>query len=83
MLYAERYGGTDYAKIYSNAAVSDSVFTGSAVLEDRILALLRTALYGGVDIRSCQRDSDGVIYPRHDMGIGTAGDCDARNRISG
>ena len=53
MLYSEKIGGFVYAEIYPNAAVSYSVPAGSAVLEDRILALFRTALHGGVDIRTC------------------------------
>ena len=75
-------GGCIYVEISCNAAVSDSVPAGSAVLEDRILALFRTALHGGMDIRSCQRDSVCAVDPRHDMGVGAAGDCDDRDRIS-
>ena len=82
MLYSERYGGVVYVEIYRNAAVSDSVSAGSAVFEDHILDLYRTALHGGMDIRSCQRDSVCAVDPRHDMGVGAAGDCDAGNSIS-
>ena len=82
MLYSERYGGIVYAEIYRNAAVSYYVPAGSAVFEDHILALLRTALYGGVDIRTCQWGFAGAVDPRHDMGVGAAGDCDDRDRIS-
>ena len=82
MLYSEKIGGIVYAEVYRNAAVSYSVPAGSAVFEDHILALLRTALYGGVDIRTCQRNSACVVHSRHDMGIGATGDRDAGNRIS-
>ena len=82
MLYSERYGGIVYAEIYRNAAVSDSVPAGSAVFEDRILALYRTSLHGGVDIWTCKWDSAGAVHSRHDLGIGAAGDRDAGNHIS-
>ena len=82
MLYSERYGGADYAKISCNAAVSDSVSAGSAVSEADILDLYRTALHGGMDIRTCQWESAGAVDPRHDLGVGAAGDCDAGDRIS-
>ena len=70
-------GGCVYAEISCNAAVSDSVPADFVVSENRILALLRTALHDGVGIRACQRDSVGAVGTRHDLGIGSAGDCDA------
>ncbi len=82
MLYSERYGGADYAKISCNAAVSDSVSAGSTVSEADILDLYRTALHGGMDIRTCQRDSVCAVDPRYDLGVGAAGDCDDRDCIS-
>ena len=82
MLYSEKIGGIVYAEVYRNAAVSDSVSADSVVSEADILDLYRTALHGGMDIRSCQRDSVCAVDPRHDMGVGAARDCDAGNCIS-
>ena len=79
----KRFGGTVYAEIYSNAAVSDSIPADSVVPETHILALLRAALHGRVDLRTCQRDSGGTVDPGYDLGIGTAGDRDAGDCISG
>ena len=82
MLYSERYGGIVYAEIYRNAAVSDSVSAHPVVSEADILDMFRTALHGGMDIRTCQRDSVCAVDPRHDLGVGAAGDCDDRDCIS-
>jgi len=79
----KRFGGIVYAEIYRNAAVSDSVPACGTGVEADILALFRTALYGGVGIRTCQRDSGGAVDPGDDLGIGTAGDCDVGDCISG
>ena len=79
----KRFGGACYAEIYHNAAVSDSVHANSVVPETHILALFRAALHGGVDLRTCQWDSGGVVDSRYDLGICTTGDCDAGDCISG
>ena len=82
MLYSEKIGGFVYAEVYRNAAVSDSVPAGSAVFEADILDLYRTSLHGGMDIRTRQWNSSGVVYPRHDMGIGAAGTRDGGDCVS-
>ena len=78
----KRFGGAVYAEIYRNAAVSDSVPADSVVLETHILALFRTAVHDGVDLRTCQRDSGGAVDPGDDLGICTAGDRDAGDCVS-
>ena len=86
MWYAEvrnDFGGACYAEIYRNAAVSDFVPAGSVVFETHILALYRTAVHDGVDLRTCQRDSGGAVDPGDDLGIGTAGDRNTGDCISG
>ena len=75
-------GGCVYAEISCNAAVSGSVSANPADVEAHILDLLRTALHDGVGIRTCQRDSVSAVYLRHDLGVGSAGDCDAGDRVS-
>ena len=40
-------------------------------------------MYYGVGIRTCQRDSGCAVDPGDDLGIGSAGDCDAGDCISG
>ena len=40
-------------------------------------------MYDGVGIRPCQRDSGGAVHPGDDLGIGTAGDCDAGDCVFG
>ena len=82
MLYSEKIGGFVYAEVYRNAAVSDSVPAGSAVFEADILDLYRTSLHGGMDIRTCKRNSVGAVYSRHDMGIGAAGNRDGGDCVS-
>ncbi len=74
-------GGIVYAEISCNAAVSDFVPANSAFSENRILDLLRTALYDRVGIRTCQRDSVGAVGARDDLGVGAAGDRDAGDRV--
>ena len=44
--------------------------------------LLRTALHDGVGVWACQRDSGCTVGTRHDLGVGSAGDCDAGDRVS-
>ena len=82
MLFSDKIGGIVYTEIYRNAAVSYSVPAGSAIFEADILDLYQTALYDGMDIQTCQRDSVCAVYFRHDLGIGTAGNCDVGNCIS-
>ena len=72
MLYSENIEGIVYVEIYRNAAVSEA----------DILDLYRTALHDGMGIRTCQWDSVCAVYFRHDLGIGTAGNCDVGNCIS-
>ena len=47
-----------------------------------ILDLLRTALHDGVGVWACQRDSVSAVYLRDDLGVGSAGDCDAGDCVS-
>ena len=82
MLYSVRHGGVVYAEVYRNAAVSDSVSAYLASSETHIQALYRTAVHDGVDFWTCQRGSGGAVDTGHDLGVGTAGDCDVGDCIS-